>query len=266
MARMKVLICGASGRMGTTTVRAVHGHDGMEVVAAVDVLNVGKDAGALAQIEPIGVPIEASLPEALRRARPDVLVDFTTPGAVMDNLRGALREATACVVGTTGLSQEDLAELRKLCEAHDTTAIVAPNFSLGANLLMQFAAIAARHFDHAEIIELHHERKKDAPSGTAMLTADRMAEARSRDLFAVPTEHLKLEGARGGERHGIQIHAVRLPGLVAHQVVLFGGPGETLTIRHDTTSHESFMPGLLLAIEKTREVKGLVYGLEGLLG
>ena len=150
---MKVLVCGASGRMGTTTVRAVHRHEGMQIVAAVDVLNVGKDVGALAGLEPIGVPIEASLPEALRRARPDVLVDFTIPSAVMDNLRAALREGTACVVGTTGISQEDLAELGKLCEAHGTTAIVAPNFSLGANLMMQFAAIAARHFDHGRILE-----------------------------------------------------------------------------------------------------------------
>ncbi|MFQ6097039.1 MAG: 4-hydroxy-tetrahydrodipicolinate reductase [Armatimonadota bacterium] len=265
MAPIRVLVCGAAGRMGRTTVSALHAQDDIIVVGAVDLADIGEDAGALAGVGDIGVPITASLRDALAESRPDVMVDFTSPAAVMNNLRTALPGGTACVVGTTGLTQEDLDELEKLCGAHGTTVIVAPNFSLGANLMMHFAATAAKYLDHAEIVELHHEGKKDAPSGTALLTAHMMAQAHGEAMSVIPTEHVKLDGTRGGDQDGVRIHAVRLPGLLAHQVVIFGGLGETLTIRHDTIGRESFMPGLLLAVRKTREVRGLTYGLTSLL-
>ncbi len=262
MSPIRVLVCGACGRMGRAAVKAVSEADDMLMSAAVDVVQTGEDAGAVAGVGPLDVPIQDDLESAAQRCSPDVMVDFTQPAAVMANLRCALARGIGCVVGTTGLSDDDLAEVRGLCEANSATTIVAPNFSLGATLMMQCAQLAARHFDHAEIIELHHEGKKDAPSGTALRTADLMAEARSGSFDGLPTEDVKLEGVRGGDQHGVVIHSVRLPGLVAHQSVIFGGTGETLTIRHDTTGRESFMPGVLLAIRKTRELHGLVIGLE----
>jgi 4-hydroxy-tetrahydrodipicolinate reductase len=237
----------------------------MAIAAAVDVVHVGEDLGTVAGIGELGMSIQHSIEAAAKSAAPDVMVDFTQPAAAMPNVRCALGRRIDCVVGTTGLSDHDLDEVRRLCRANDATAIVAPNFSLGATIMMQCAQLAARHFDYAEILELHHEAKKDAPSGTALQTAELMAEARTRPFKAVPTEHIELDGVRGGEHGGVVVHSVRLPGLVAHQSVIFGGTGETLTIRHDTTGRESFMPGVLLAIRKTRELDGLVVGLEPLL-
>jgi len=265
MASIRVLVCGACGRMGQAVVQAVSHQSGILLVGAVDVVGVGEDAGAVAGVGALDVPVQEKLDAAIESAAPDVMVDFTQPAVVMANVRCALTRGIDCVVGTTGLSDDDLAEVRHLCQAHSATAIIAPNFSLGATLMMQCAQLAARHFDYAEILELHHEGKKDAPSGTALRTADLMAEARSGPFLGVPTEHVKLDGVRGGEQRGVVIHSVRLPGLVAHQSVIFGGVGETLTIRHDTTGRESFMPGVLLAIRKTQELEGLVLGLEQVL-
>jgi 4-hydroxy-tetrahydrodipicolinate reductase len=170
------------------------------------------------------------------------------------------------VVGTTGLSQQDLKEIESLCSKHDTGAIVAPNFAIGANLMIHFARIAARFFPAAEITELHHEAKADAPSGTAMKTAEEMAKARGTRFEEGLTSKMTLEGARGAELQGIHIHSVRLPGLVAHQEVLFGGQGQTLLIRHDSISRESFMPGVIMAIKEAPRTKGLIYGLDRLMG
>jgi 4-hydroxy-tetrahydrodipicolinate reductase len=242
---IRVVVCGAAGRMGREVVTAVSAEPDMEVVAAVDCVRTREDAGAVAGIGDIGVRIRTNLYGAIDDSAPDVMVDFTTPASVQRNVTAAIERSVACVVGTTGLDRDHLHELAVLAKKTECGVIVAPNFSIGAALMMRAAEIAARHFQKAEIIELHHDKKLDAPSGTALLTARRMA-----------------------ERTGLQptIHSVRLPGLVAHQEVIFGGKGETLTIRHDTTDRSCFMPGVLLAIRHVREHKGLVCGIDKLLG
>ncbi len=266
MPGVRVCITGACGRMGRAAVRAVWEQDDLGLVAAVDVARIGEDVGEVAGLGALGVRVVADLPAAIDHDRPDVMVDFTHPTAVMGNLRTALARGVRCVVGTTGFSEEDLAEVERLCGEHNAAAIICANFSLGANLMMRFAAEAAKCYETAEIIELHHDQKKDAPSGTALNTAARMAEVRGSDLRLAPTETTKLEGTRGGAAHGVPIHSVRLPGLVAHQEVIFGGPGETLAIRHDSTGRESFMPGMVRAIREVTRRSGLTYGLDQLLG
>ena len=243
--------------------RAVTEADDMALVAAVDRSRVGEDAGRVAGLEPTSVVITDSLSDAISASSPDVAVDFTLPNAVMGNVRTALRAGVACVVGTTGLTEKDCSELETLCQERKRPALVAPNFAVGAVLMMQLAAQAARHMEAAEIVELHHAGKADAPSGTALRTAQLMAEVRGSKLAGPQSSDGRP--SRGQGQGAIHIHSVRLPGLVAHQEVIFGGSGETLTIRHDLTSWESFMPGVLLAIRKVRGLRGLVVGLEKIL-
>ncbi len=264
---ISVTVAGAGGSMGRQVVKAVQAADDLDLVGAVDPQGVGEDSGLLAGAEATGVEIRPpeALAAVLRESGAEVLVDFTAPAVVMDNVRTALGLGVCCVVGTTGFTEEALAECARLCAEHGSAAIIAPNFSLGANIMMRLAAEAACYMDYAEIIELHHERKKDAPSGTAIKTAEMMAAARGRDFAHVETELQRAPGARGGLCSGIPIHSVRLQGLVAHQEVLFGGQGEVLRIRHDSISRESFMPGVLLAIRKVRGLEGLTYGLDRLL-
>jgi 4-hydroxy-tetrahydrodipicolinate reductase len=268
MAEIRVLVTGAAGRMGSEVVRAISKADDMTLVGAVDRNRVGEDAGAVAGISPAGVAITDSLPDAIAHSSPDVVVDFTIPASVAANVKTALKAGVACVVGATGLTEGDLSEIAALCQERKTPAFVAPNFAIGAVLMMQFAAHAAPHFEAAEIIELHHAGKLDAPSGTALRTAKLMQVAsgdRLSTLDSRPSTLASDQPSRGQTEGRIHIHSVRLPGLVAHQEVIFGGLGETLTIRHDSTSRESFMPGVLLAIRKVRDLKGLVVGLEKLL-
>ncbi|MGD9496532.1 MAG: 4-hydroxy-tetrahydrodipicolinate reductase [Armatimonadota bacterium] len=264
MEQIRVLVSGAGGRMGRTVVQAVTCADDMAVVGAVD---PGYCDTTLSELVP-GTPavrIVADVEEGIACCDPDVMVDFTQPAALMHNLPAALQAGVACVVGTTGFTDRLVEQLRELCERCNTPAVVAPNFSIGANLMMRFAAEAAALMDYAAIIESHHENKLDAPSGTAMATAERMAQARGEDFEARPTQHFALEGVRGGTVRGISVHAIRMAGVVANQRVVLGGPGETLTIEHVTTGRECFMPGVLLAIRKVRDLTGLVYGLEQLL-
>jgi len=212
------------------------------------------------------VPIQASLAEAIATGRPEVLVDFTIARAAAANGEEALRHGVSPVIGTTGLPSEAIERLRALAAERRIGALIAPNFSIGAVLMMQFARQAARYLPAVEIVELHHDRKVDAPSGTAMRTAELILEARSeRDATAPVAEEIRLPGARGGDFRGIRIHSVRLPGYVAHQEVLFGGPAQTLSIRHDSFDRTSFMPGVLLAIRRVRSLEGLAIGLEHLL-
>lgn len=265
MQRKRVVVAGAGGRMGREVVRAVLAAEGAELVGAVDTRLTGEDAGELAGAGRCGVSLRDDLEGVLRETGADVLVDFTTPAAVMENARRALAAGVVPLIGTTGLGGEELDELHRLCEERGGAALVAPNFALGAVLLMRFAQQAARYFPHVEIIELHHDQKLDAPSGTAMKTAEAIAEGRRQVPGALAGEMEKVAGARGGVYRDVHIHAVRLPGLVAHEEVIFGGLGQTLTLRHDSLSRESFMPGVLLAISKAGGWKGLVYGLEHLL-
>jgi 4-hydroxy-tetrahydrodipicolinate reductase len=264
---IKVAVTGAAGAMGRTVIRAIQAADDLELAGALDLTAVGEDSGEVAGGGESGVAISPAeeLATVLRGSGAQVLVDFTAPSAVMGNLRTALGLGVRCVVGTTGFTDETRAEVGRLCEENQTAAIIAPNFSLGANLMMRFAAEAAKHLDYAEIIELHHERKQDAPSGTAIKTAEMMAAARGREFAQVETKLEKAPGARGAMWAGIPVHSVRLQGLVAHQEVMFGGLGEVLQIRHDSISRESFMPGVLLAVRKVVEMEGLTLGLELLL-
>ncbi|HLK60195.1 MAG TPA: 4-hydroxy-tetrahydrodipicolinate reductase [Chthonomonadaceae bacterium] len=269
---IRVAVSGAAGRMGREVVRAITEADGLELVAAVDQQEVGIDAGALAGIGTLHVPIETDLSGALERTQPAVLVDFTLPHSVMSNVRIALAAGVSPLVGTTGLAPSDLTEIDQTAREHGIGAFVAPNFAIGAVLMMQFAAQAARYLPDVEIIELHHERKLDSPSGTALLTAKKIAEARQEAHAApspTPTGLVeKSPGARGARDTGtgdIPVHSVRLPGFVAHQEVIFGGSGQILTLRHDSLDRKSFMPGVLIAVRKVRSLTGLVIGLEHLL-
>ena len=210
-------------------------------------------------------PLAGDVAEGIERWSPDVMVDFTEPKALMSNLPAALNAGVACVVGTTGFSDEIIAELQDICGQCSTPAVVAPNFSIGANLMMKFAEEAALLMDYAAVIEAHHEDKLDAPSGTAQATAERMREARGEDFDSPATEHFGLEGVRGGDLGGISVHSIRMAGVVANQAVVLGSTGETLRIEHVTTGRECFMPGVLLAIREVRNLDGLVYGLEELL-
>jgi 4-hydroxy-tetrahydrodipicolinate reductase len=258
---IRVGVLGACGRMGQTVCRAVAEAPDLELVAAVDRANVGEDVGALVGLAETGVVVAEAL-DALTDARADVAVDFTHPEVVMDDVRWCLAHGVHLVVGTTGVTRADLSEIEGLT-ADGANAVVASNFALGAVLMQRFAAEAVQHFPAVEIIELHHDGKADAPSGTALATARRL-EAERAEAWHGPSG-ASLEGARGGDADGIRIHSVRLPGLVAHQEVIFGGPGQTLTIRHDSSDRTSFMPGVLMAVRAVASRSGLTVGLEPLL-
>lgn len=262
---IRVLVTGVCGKMGSIVAQTISRTPDMTLVGAVDPAGVGHAAAEFVPGAPADMQVSGHLKGALEDLEPDVMVDFTSPAVVMTNLQTALSAKVACVVGTTGFSETDLQVVRKLCETRQTPALIAPNFSLGAVLMMQYAARAAKLFDYAEIIEYHHEQKKDSPSGTAVKTAEMMLAARGGAFNDPPTELERVPGCRGGDASGIHIHAVRLQGFVANQEVIFGGPGETLSLHHVTTSRESFMPGMLLAVRKVREQTGLVYGLEHVL-
>ncbi|MFD2422601.1 4-hydroxy-tetrahydrodipicolinate reductase [Amycolatopsis pigmentata] len=242
---IRVGVLGARGRMGATVVKAVEAAPDMKVVAEVD------DGDAL---------------DALSEA--EVVVDFTHPAAVMDNLAYAVEHGIHAVVGTTGFTEERLASVRGwLAERPGTGVLIAPNFALGAVLAMRFAQQAARFYSSVEIIELHHNRKADAPSGTAAHTARLVAEAR-REAGLEPgadATTTELDGARGATVDDVRVHSVRLPGLVAHEEILFGQEGETLTIRHDSMDRSSFMPGVLLGVREVLRRPGLTVGLENVL-
>jgi 4-hydroxy-tetrahydrodipicolinate reductase len=256
---VRIGVIGAAGRMGATVCDAVEGASDLELVAAVDPNGVGTTAGT-------GVTVAGEL-DALTAAGTQVAVDFTVPTAAAGNAVWCAGHGIHAVIGTTGLDEPALTELAAaFAPTGSLGCVVAPNFAIGAVLMMRFAELSAPWFDTAEIIELHHDAKVDAPSGTAMLTASRMA-AVSGDWGADPTRVETVEGARGGTGPGgIHIHSVRLRGLVAHQEVLLGGAGQSLTIRHDSYDRKSFMPGVLLAVREVPQRPGLTVGLEALLG
>lgn len=259
-----VIVNGACGRMGQAVLKAVQEADGLELVGAIDIKG-GADTGALVGLPANGILVETDLEALLERKNPEVMVDFTRPDVVFGNVMTALKHGTSPVVGTTGLSDEQKAEIAKAAEENNTPAFIAPNFAIGAVLLMLMSRQAAKYMPDVEIIELHHDKKLDAPSGTAIQTAAMIAEVRKEHKQGNPDEFEKLKGARGADYEGMHIHSVRLPGYVAHQEVIFGGLGQTLTIRHDSLNRESFMPGVVLAAKKVRSLKGLTVGLDKLL-
>ncbi len=261
---IRVGVIGAAGRMGQMVCRTVAGEPDLALVAAIDRSRVGQSIGSLIGQPKLDVPISDEL-DRLLEAEVEVAVDFTHPEVVMDDVRWCIEHGINLVVGTTGIAEDELDEIRKLIEDEggEPNVIVAPNFALGAVLMQRFAAEAARFFPAAEIIELHHDGKADAPSGTALSTARRLVEERGGEYRGPSAE--SIEGVRGGEVDGVRVHSVRLPGLVAHQEVILGGQGQTLTIRHDSTDRSSFMPGVLMAIRAVSTRPGLTVGLEPLL-
>jgi 4-hydroxy-tetrahydrodipicolinate reductase len=252
--------------MGRSVVRAVYEDPETELVAAMDVACVDQDAGELAGLGLLGVTVSMDLEAVLRETQAEVLVDFTLAEGAFRNAVAAIKCGVSPVIGTSGLSREQVEEIRRLAEERRIGAFIAPNFAIGAVLMMLFARQAAKYMPEVEIIELHHEKKVDAPSGTAMRTLDMILEGRGERTVVRPErEQLKVDCARGGEIDGVRVHSVRLPGYVAHQECIFGGLGQTLTIRHDSIDRSSFMPGVLLACKKARSLRGLVIGLEHLL-
>jgi 4-hydroxy-tetrahydrodipicolinate reductase len=246
-AKIRVGVLGSKGKMGQAVLTAISTTDDLECVAQID----------------LGDSLDL-----LTKNNAEVVIDFTQPDSVMGNLDFAIKNGIHCVVGTTGFNDEKLAQLNKLLAVNPKVGVlVAPNFGLGAVLMMQFAAKAAKYFESAEIIELHHPNKIDAPSGTATRTAELMGDARkSAGLPVMPdATATSLDGARGSQVAGIHIHSIRARGLVAHQEVIFGAPGETLTIRHDSLDRSGFMPGVLVAVREVGRHPGLTYGLEHFL-
>ncbi len=269
--RIPVLVNGALGQMGREVIKVVASAEDMVLAGAVDLARSGEDVGEVLGLGSLGVVLSDDLQGQLmlltQRSGSAVMVDFTHPSSVYENVRSAIAYGIRPVVGTTGLSSDQIKALTEFADKASIGGLIAPNFSVGMVLLQQFSIQAAQYFDHVEIIELHHNRKADAPSGTAVKTAEMIAQS-IKKAFNVPTveETEVISGARGGQAHqGIRLHSLRLPGLVAHQQVIFGGLGQTLTLQHDTTDRVAYMPGVLLGIRKAVQLDTLVYGLETIL-
>jgi 4-hydroxy-tetrahydrodipicolinate reductase len=256
-----VVVHGAAGRVGQEVVKAVCQDPATRLVGAVDI----KIPGAVLVLPDGGtVPFSTDFKAIIDQCQPDVVVDFSVPKASMPAVRIAAKAGVNMVIGTTGFSAAELEEMKMLAGANEIGIVAAPNFALGAVLMMHLAKIAGKFMDHAEIIELHHDKKLDAPSGTSLLTAKAMAEARGK-AFLPPSAGERTE-SRGQDVSGISIHSIRMPGLMAHQEVLFGAAGQTLSIRHDTINRECYMPGVMLAVKAVVKQKGFIYGLDKLLG
>ena len=248
---LNIAVCGANGKMGQEVVRAVNSAKDMTLVAKIDI-NDGQFA---------------TIKDAKNSVKIDVLVDFTQPASIYENALYCLNNGIKIVIGTTGLSDEQIAELKKLSEDKNVACLIAPNFSTGAVLMMKFAQMAAKYFDNAEIIELHHNQKKDAPSGTAVKTALLMSEQKEDFTLGNCPEKETIEGSRGGVAYNnIHIHSVRMPGYIASQEVILGASGQILTIRHDSMNRECYMGGVILAIRHVANNNDFIYGLENIMG
>lgn len=247
---INIAVCGANGKMGQEVVKAVNSADDMTLVAKIDILD-----GEFASVK-----------EARNAVNIDVLIDFTQPESIYENALYCLNNQIPIVIGTTGLSDEQIDELKKLSEKENTGCFIAPNFSTGAVLMMKFAQMASKYFKNAEIIELHHNQKKDAPSGTSIKTALMMAQENPDFTSCNCPEVETIKGARGGSSYNnIHIHSVRMPGYIASQEVLFGAGGQVLTIRHDSMNRECYMDGVLLAVRHINTHQDFIYGLENIL-
>lgn len=262
---IRVLNNGAFGRMGRAMASGILQQEDMEIVAAVDFKGAGADMGELAGSTAIGVKVEDDLETAIKRCKPDVMLDFTNPQAIMKNIRIALSNGVACVIGTTGLSEANLAEVDSLSRANKAPIFVAPNFAISAVLMMRFAAEAVKYMPDFEIVETHDSHKLDAPSGTAIATAKMICA--NREIFSQGESNSFeiLPGCRGGDYQGSRIHSVRVPGVISLQDCIFGAPGQLLTIRAESTNWQCFIPGVVLALQKVQKLEGLTFGLEKLM-
>jgi 4-hydroxy-tetrahydrodipicolinate reductase len=258
---IKIVVHGACGRVGKVLLETIRPESGVEVVGGVDMKGSGSE---ISLPDGTSLPFSNDLEKMIKAVKPEVVVDFSLAPATLPAVRIAFKHKIHMVIGTTGLTADNLAEIDRLARKNGVGAIVASNFALGAVLMMNFARLAAKYMDYAEIIELHHPAKLDAPSGTALNTAKAMAAYRGRP-FSESADHGKNFPSRGENANGIPIHSVRLAGLMAHQEVILGGLGQTLTIRHDTINRECYVPGVLLAVREVAKHQGLVEGLERLL-
>jgi 4-hydroxy-tetrahydrodipicolinate reductase len=262
----RIVVSGANGRVGREIVKAVLANPQLNLVGAVGHEHgIGQDIGLLAGgQQPLGIELSADLEGTIKRTEAEIVVDFTRPAVVKENLEAIARAGAHAVIGTTGITESDIPEISSLYRHHGVNAIISPTFAIGAVLLLKFAQQAAHFFPHVEIIETHHDQKLDAPSGTAIKYAEVISKAAEK-CYAAPTKVEKIPHVRGGDLANIKIHSLRLPGFVAHHSIVFGGLGQSLTLKHDSISRESFVPGVLLAIEKVQQIDGLIYGLEHLL-
>lgn len=251
--------------MGSEAVQLVERTENYELVAAIDYKHDGKKLSEIEGFQTLDIPVYGEIEKCFAEIQADVLIDLTTPEVGMHHTKTALLNGVRPVVGTTGFSQEELKELGELCHEKEIGCIIAPNFAIGAVLMMKFAQMAGKYFNDVEIIELHHDQKLDAPSGTAVKTAQMIAEVRESKSQGHPNEKETIPGARGADFDGMHIHSVRLPGLIAHQQVMFGSDGQTLTIRHDSYNRGSFMSGVKLAVDTVMKVDAFVYGLENIM-
>lgn len=250
---IKVAICGSCGRMGREVVKALIKESDMELVAKIDIMCVGEG-------------IYETIEKAIDETKIDVMIDFTQPESIFKNAKLCLNKGIRMVIGTTGLSEKQVDELKAISENTGVGCFIAPNFTTGAVLMMMFAAYASKYFDNAEIIEFHHNQKKDAPSGTAIKTAKMMAAVKSTFVNGNCPEKELIKGSRGGNSYSdIHIHSVRMPGYVASQEVLLGAPGQTLKIRHDSIDRECYMKGVMLAVRYVMDNNNFVYGLDNIL-
>ncbi|WML59948.1 4-hydroxy-tetrahydrodipicolinate reductase [Neobacillus sp. PS2-9] len=266
MSKVKIIIAGPRGRMGSEAVKLVTNTEQFELVAVLDHKFDGMMLSDIEGFQSISsVPVYIDIVKCLETIEADVLIDLTTPEVGMYHAKTALEYNVRPVVGTTGFSKGNLDELQQICEEKKLGCIIAPNFAIGAVLMMKFSQMAAKYFNDVEIIEMHHDQKLDAPSGTAVKTAEMISAVRAAKRQGHPNEKETLPGARGAEFDGMHVHSVRLPGLVAHQQVLFGSDGQTLTIRHDSYNRSSFMSGVKVAVESVMKNSSFVYGLENIL-
>ena len=256
---IKIAVVGALGKMGQEVVKAVIADKNLELVCAIDKYNTGCNVYE-------DITIESDIKAAFELHKPDVAIDFTQPDTIFENIKLYLSLGVKSVIGTTGLSKEQLNEIESLCKEKNTGCFVAPNFSTGAILMMKFAQMAAKYFNNAEILEFHHNQKKDAPSGTAIKTALMMSEAKATFKKGNCPETETIEGARGGTSYSdIQIHSVRMPGYIASQEVIFGSSGQIFKIRHDSMDRKCYMDGVLLAVRHVAAENDFIYGLENIL-
>lgn len=262
---IKIVVAGFKGKMGLTATKMVIENEKFELVGVLDPMATEANLNELPEFVQLDIPVFHQKEELVKQVKPDVWIDFTIPKVAYQHTLFAVENGIRPVVGTTGFTESQVAGLITQTKEQQLGGLIAPNFAIGAILMMQFAAKAAEYFPDVEIMELHHDQKLDAPSGTAIKTAEMIAEVRGYHQQGNPAEKELIKGARGADFEGMKIHSVRLPGLVAHQQVQFGSAGEGLTIRHDSYDRASFMTGVALGCEKVMEFDQLVYGLENLL-
>ncbi|SES80217.1 dihydrodipicolinate reductase [Oceanobacillus limi] len=262
---INVVIAGPRGRMGTEAVKMVTNEPSFNLVACIDRKNDGEKMREYPNLSQQNIPVFESPEECFHTKKADVFIDLTVPEACFDHATLAIQNNIRTVIGTSGLTASQIEELTILSNNNQTGCIIAPNFAIGAVLMMQFSKMAAKYFPDVEIIEKHHDQKLDAPSGTAVKTVELIKETRTAKSQGRPDEEETMPGARGAEEEGIHVHSVRLPGHVAHQEVIFGSSGQTLTIKHDSIDRQSFMSGVKFAVEKVMDMNKLVYGLENIL-